>query len=341
MSAVRGFHRWTVVMATVVAALLVGAVATTAQSPGPSVAAGSSPAVAGDTSFIYAQTSPGVSNVTTLAAIDALRAQGFDIEVVELANPDLVIQGVTSGQFQFGRGGTPEIAIQQGADIRSVVGAAGNEWTVYADNDIADCAGLNGRRVGIQSQTGGSTARLRGWLEANCPGTTPEYVVIEGSQNRYAALLADRIDGSPLELADAVRLELEASDRFHLLANLAETQILPTQIYGNNSYMQANPEVVQAFIEALLTEHRKIAADPEYLVTLITTYVPEQENIEEIADRYASVGIFDVNGSLTEEVLQGMVAFYEAAGFTQPGLTPADIADLSYLQAVLTKIGEQ
>jgi ABC-type glycerol-3-phosphate transport system substrate-binding protein len=114
-------------------------VPTVAPTPAASGAASAAPSGSaastlppGTKTFTYAQTTPGFSNVPTLAALDALKSQGYTIDVVELADADLIIQGVTKGQFQFGRGGTPEVAIQNGAKVINVGSLAGNEWTVYA-----------------------------------------------------------------------------------------------------------------------------------------------------------------------------------------------------------------
>jgi ABC-type nitrate/sulfonate/bicarbonate transport system substrate-binding protein len=182
---------------------------------------------------------------------------------------------------------------------------------------------------------------LKGWIEATCSGIKPNYIVIAGSPNRYAALLADQIDASPLELADAVRLEGEASDRFHLLANLNETQKLPTTLYTNPDWASQNPGTVQAFLQALIEENRKIASQQGYLAQLVTKYMPKTEKINETAARYVQTGIFDVNGELNESVAKGILDFDEKYGFTKPGLALNQVFDLSYLNAVLDRIGRK
>ena len=84
-----------------------------------------------------------------------------------------------------------------------------NEWTLYAKNDIADCAGLDGKKLAIHSQGAVSTSMVKNYVATVCSGTEPEYIVIEGSPNRVAALRANQIDASPLELADAIGIDAQ------------------------------------------------------------------------------------------------------------------------------------
>lgn len=293
--------------------------------------------------FTVGFTTPGVASLPFLAAIDALREEGYEIETPELAEPELLVDGLARGEFQFSSETTNAalLAAQQGAPVRIVSDLLDNSWTVYGAEGYGTCEDLDGVRVAIHSEGSASAAMIRDWIATECPGTEPNYLVIAGSPNRYAALLAGEIDATPLELADAMALEAEAGDRFTRITSMAESlpQLRPTTVYGNGDWMAENPEVTRTLIQAQLEQNRMVAEDPAYLVELIERYLPEQENVEAVAEAYAPM--FPVNGGLSEENLEFTIDFFAGAGAIEPGLAVEEAADLSYLRNVLDEIGTE
>jgi NitT/TauT family transport system substrate-binding protein len=297
--------------------------------------------------FTVAFTSPGVSSVPLLQAIDDLNAQGFEIDAPVIGESELAVQGVFQGKFQYSSGTTNGVflANQQGGDIKIISSRVANEWTVYATKDIADCKALEGKKLAIHSEGAVSTAMVKNWVETECPGTKPNYLIVEGSQNRLAALLAGQIDASPLELADAIVLEQKGGDKYHVLTSLAETlpNLKPTTVYGNNDFMKKNPGTTAALINAQLAVHRKIAADPAYFKQIILKHLPDtdQVTLDTVVQRYLDLKLFDVNGGISEDDINYTIDFFTKAsgGDIKPGLTVDDVADLSYLNTVLDVIG--
>lgn len=298
--------------------------------------------------FTVAFTSPGVSSVPLLQAIDDLNAQGFEIDAPVVGESELAVQGVFQGQFQFSSGTTNGVLLanQQGGNIKIITSRVANEWTVYATNDIADCKALEGKKLAIHSEGAVSTAMVKNWVDTECPGTKPDYLIVEGSQNRLAALLAGQIDASPLELADAIVLEQKGGDKYHVLTSLAETlpNLKPTTVYGNGDFMAKNPGTTEALIKAQLEVHRKIAEDPAYFKQIILKHLPDtdQGTLDTVIERYLDLGLFDPNGGLSEEDLKYTIDFFsKASDEIKPGLTVDDVAQLSYVNAVLDVIGRK
>ncbi len=81
-----------------------------------------------DTSFTVALIEPDTTTVPLLAAVDAVREEGFDITVEEAAEPELAIEGLVRGDYQFSAESTSPalIAISKGAPIRIVADVVGN-----------------------------------------------------------------------------------------------------------------------------------------------------------------------------------------------------------------------
>jgi NitT/TauT family transport system substrate-binding protein len=299
--------------------------------------------------FTVAFTSPGVSSVPLLQAIEDLNSQGFEIDHPVIGESELAVQGVFQGKFAYSSGTTNGVMLanQQGGDIKIISSRVANEWTVYGTKEIADCMALDGKKLAIHSEGAVSTAMVKNWVDTECPGTKPNYLIVEGSQNRLAALLAGQIDASPLELADAIVLEQKGGDKFHLLTSLAETlpKLKPTTVYGNNDFMKKNPGTTEALIKAQLDVHRKIANDPAYFKQIILKFLPDtdQSTLDTVVQRYLDLKLFDPNGGISEDDITYTIDFFTKAsgGNIKPGLTAKDVADLSYLNAVLVVMGRK
>jgi NitT/TauT family transport system substrate-binding protein len=300
-------------------------------------------------SFWIGFTSTGLSSAPFLAAIaDLNENQGYDIETPILAQSELVTEGVAQGQFAFGSGANNAVlaAVEQGANLKVIVDRVANEWTLYVATDITDCAGLDGQRLALHSDGAVSTAMVRNYINTNCEGTAPQEIFIEGSPNRVAAMLADQVDASPLELGDSVTIDTEAGDRFHLLSSFSADlpNLKTTSIYVNGDFAAANPQAVTDVVRAVIQQFRLVANDAAYLKTVAETHVPDainEETIDAAVQKYVDLGMFPVNGGVTAENLQYTADFFGPNGTkaTTVAIPLEDWTDLSYLEAVISELG--
>lgn len=302
----------------------------------------------GTKEFSVAFTSVGLSSAPFLAAIEAMNDNGYNVTTQILAESELVTEGVASGNYAFGSGANNSImaAVEKGANLKAIVARVRNEWTLYARNDITDCAGLGGKRLAIHSQGAVSTAMVRNYISTVCPGTEPNYVVIEGSPNRVAALLADQIDASPVELSDAISIDAQASDRFSQLASFAKDlpNLQTTSIYVNGDFAEQNPGTVVALVKAVLEQFRQIDGDAAYLQQVAEEQVPDAVNADTIqaaTERYVELEMFPTDGGVTEDNLQFTAEFFgpDGTGATEKELSVDEFADLQYLEMALDDLG--
>lgn len=300
--------------------------------------------------FTVGFTSLGLSSAPFMAALDELGKQGYEVETPEIAESELVTEGVAKGDFAFGSGANNAVmtANSKGANLKLLMDRVSNEWTLYARTGITDCAGLDGKKLAIHSEGAVSTAMVKNYIQTNCPGTEPSYVVISGSPNRMAALLADQVDASPLEVTDSVALEQQAGDRYGLLASFSEKlpQLRTTSIYVNGDFAEQNPDTVKAVVKAVLEQHRKIADDPAYLTEIAEQYVGDAvdpEQLDAAADIYVERELFAVDGGLTDENLAYTAEFFgpDGTGAVEEPMTVEEFADLSFLKEALDELGGQ
>jgi NitT/TauT family transport system substrate-binding protein len=289
-------------------------------------------------SFTVAVIEPDITTVPILAAVDAVRAAGHQVEVVELAEPELAIEGLAKGDYAISAEATSPalIAIEQDAPIKIIADVVGNQWAVYGRPGVSTCNDLDGRPFGIFSEGAVATAMAKEWVHTECgAGIQPSYLTIGGSDVRAQALLAGQIDATPLEISDVAALESAAGAQFVQVVDFAQRlpDLHPQTVYANSDFVADHRDLAQAFVSALVQEHTKINADPQYLVGLVQKFLPDDadENTAAIARRYVDAGLFDAAG-LTEQNVQGTIDFFVRAGVLEGGMTAADAVDLSLVR---------
>ncbi|MFD0413844.1 ABC transporter substrate-binding protein [Streptomyces sp. NPDC127108] len=296
----------------------------------------------GTLSFTVAVVEPDITTVPFLAAVDSLRRQGHDIDVVELAAPELAIEGLALGDYAISAEATgPALsAIEQNAPIRIIADVVGNQWALYGRPGVTSCDDLDKRPFGIFSAGAVATAMAKDWVRTHCGADRrPRYLTLGGSDVRAQALASGEIDATPLEVADAVALESSTDPGAAGLTKLADfartlPDLHPQTVYANADFLADHREVSQAFVTALVREHARINARPGHLARLVHRYLPQEDeaDVARVAKRYRAARLFDA-AALTPRNVQGTIDFFARAGVIGRGMSARDAADLSFLRA--------
>lgn len=116
-------------------------------------------------------------------------------------------------------------------------------------------------------------------------------------------------------------------------------------IYGtsvNTNFATQQPAAVKAYIKANLEVNRTIAADHALLLHEAARLLDQDEDsLKPLVDRYFELNAWDQNGGLTAEKVAYNYDFLVSLGDFKVGLTTDQLADLSYLNAVLAEIGRK
>ncbi|MFG3258969.1 ABC transporter substrate-binding protein [Streptomyces sp. NPDC048172] len=296
----------------------------------------------GKLAFTVAVIEPDLTTVPVLAAADALRRRGHDVKIVELAEPELAIEGLAQGDYAISAEATgPALsAVEQGAPIKIIADVVGNQWALYGRKGVSSCDELGGRPFGIFSEGAVATAIAKDWVRASCDGGEhPDYLTIGGSDVRAQALVSGEIDATPLEVSDAVALESSRAPgaaRLTKVADFAKTlpDLHPQTVYANADFLGDHRGVAQEFVTALVREHARINARPQRLVELARTHLPEEDegDVARVAERYRDARLFDA-AALTPRNVQGTIDFFARAGVIGQGVRAKDAADLSFIRA--------
>jgi ABC-type nitrate/sulfonate/bicarbonate transport system substrate-binding protein len=285
-----------------------------------------------------------IADIPWLMAIDWLKEQGYDIETISLSNtlgPVAMAQGdidmaSLSNQLAWA-------AIGRGAAIRTVMDKSANTYMLITRKNVQTCADLDGRPVAVGSVSTVNWAMLNAYLQKECPETQPEILVVTGGSNRMAALLSDEVDGAMQDIDDLIELERERPGEFHALIVLAQEfpGLQLNSHAANRDFAEQHPEMVKDVIRAVFAARRTIQ-DANVLRDAITRYVGfEPDRAQQAADTYLARKVWDISGTYTPETVQAIIDFLQEFGDMPPQLKAADVANLSYYNAVLDEIGRQ
>lgn len=289
-------------------------------------------------SFKVALIEPDLTTVPIIAALEAMKGNGYTIEQVELAEPELAIEGLAKGDYAISAEATSPalIANQQGAPIKVIADVVANQWGFYGQEGISTCDDLVGKPVGIFSEGAVATAMVRQWVEENCTTGQPEYLVIGGSDVRAQALQQGEIVATALELSDVAALADRGTPLPPPIVDFSTElrDVHPQTVYANADFLSGNGEAAQAFVDALAEQHQKINEDPAYLVELLQTHLPDSvtESTASTAASYVEKGLFDAT-ALDADNMQATIDFFVKAGVIEEGLTVEEAADLTFSDA--------
>lgn len=288
--------------------------------------------------YSFAMGSPGLIGAFVLETLERVEAEtGHQGEFVELADSDLVVQGAAEGQFDMGSSTTSAVmtVIQNGAELVFVGESSFNQWTLIAKNEIESCADMDGQRLGLHSPGGVSTALYRTWYGRNCENVEPTELYIEGSPNRLQALIEDQVDVSMVELEDVLALP---EGEFRMLANFAQelSDIKTNLVYANTGFVEEHPDVVQAFVTEMVALQQQAMEDADFFIGLLEKWdIDTAAPVDVVVNAYIEQGMLPTDGGMTQSDLEASIALYTEAGRIEPGLTPEEIADRSFIEGAL------
>jgi ABC-type nitrate/sulfonate/bicarbonate transport system substrate-binding protein len=282
--------------------------------------------------------SVGLKQLPAAITAERLNSAGWNIELVEFSEGSIATEALAQGEIQLlsGVAFLVLLARHQGADVSVIAEQNALDFVMASRREIASCDDMAGQRFGLHNLAGDLTNLVYAWMET-C-GAEPEYLVIPGSENRAAAMLADQLDATGLDLAAWLDLEMQ-SDDFHLLARFADDYEDISLAYwsANDEWVLSNRDVAVAFVAELLLTHRMVYEDPSILLRA----AEDRDTGDDSAaiSAYLDLEAFAVNGGVDEDVIRGTIAFYEASDQLPPGLEVGAVFDGSILDDALNIVG--
>lgn len=279
---------------------------------------------------------PDESYLPLLAAIDTMKGKGFDIEAKTLSGSDVSFQSLAANQIQFTADSLPPgaLSVDKGATVK-IIGTRNANLVVWvARKAYQDCSKLDGKPVGIYSETGGYTVLMKLYFQANCPGVKPTYVTIPDSPLRAQAVATDRLAGTALSLPDAVVLQKQYGDQLFVAPlRKALPGVGDEYVYTNAQVLKDHPTIAQALLEAQLQTIRDVYADPSKVDALVKKYLPAAKD-SSVAHQFITEHIWYASGGLGGPGLPNTLKAFDLPG------SPDKLQDKGPLTSVLDRLGK-
>ena len=274
-------------------------------------------------------------------AVDRLNEMGYEIELVQFESPETQTQALASGQINIGSAGPATIfsAAEQGLDLRIFLGYQNNSFALAAKSELSSCESLDGQRVGVHSLESTTYALLLTYIEEECPGTEPNVLVVPGSENRLAGLLADQLDAAPVDFGSLVQLRNERPGDFVEIGTFSDLPVLGGLFYASPDWLAANEEVVKDFIRVYLGTVADAYDDPNLLVEKGETFMPAVDSslLAQIVEPWLANEVFPADGDLDSEQLEFTYGFFAEITPYENLIDAESATDRSYLEEVLAE----
>lgn len=194
---------------------------------------------------------------------------GIEADVQIITGADASIRGLIAGQGEFALAtlGAGILAVGQQQSIKAAIPAASAPYfTFVVRADIRDWAGLAGKSIGYTAISDSSY-----WttvLQLKKRGIDPRvvnWVVVRGAAARVQAMQAGKLDGGQVTVLGA--LELLKDGKFRRLGEVGKDypDLLFSAYWVTDRFAREHPDVVQAFAEALMQEHRNAQRKSLYM----------------------------------------------------------------------------
>ena len=319
--------------------------APTAVPPAPSATPTKPPAKSGTLRFFHILNYD-MRSIPEMMALDDLQAQGYNVTQTSLSSSALIADALSRGDADVAtfNNQTMWTAIAKGATPRTMVQGTQSSPFLLVNQTVKSCRDLDGKSVALPAPTGLNPSLFDAYFKDHCPGVKPQVVVIAEAASRSAALQSGQIDGVLVQFEETLLIEQSAPGKFQRLVDFSKEYplVLVNGIQVSETWAKQNPQIAKDFIRALLTAHRRMNDNPQVLYDEgvkrlgLTPAIAKQ-----VGDAILQGGMFDPNGGLTKENVQYTLDFLAGIKSGPAGLKADDVADFSYLNAVLDEMGRR
>ncbi len=287
-----------------------------------------------------------VRDVPMHMALDALGAQGYTVERLNFANAPLIVEALARGEGEIASANiqTMWTVIAKGAPARTIAQRFRSTLLVASNQEIKDCRQADGKRIGLPNAPGKNPTLFDLYIKKYCPDITPQLVILPETQARLAALLAGQVDAALMQGDEFLQIEKQAPAKFRVLMPLYQEfpQVQGNGLHVQRAWAEKNPEIVRDFLRALVAANRQVLAQPELLYAeAVKRIALEPATAQSSGEAALQLKVWDANLGLTAASAQATLDFLTNAGSLPKTLKLDDVADLSYLNAVLEEVGRK
>ena len=257
------------------------------------------------------------------------RQEGLEVELTNGGGADKVMTAVVSGQADMGLAG-PEAAIyvmNQGKEDHPVIFAqltkrdgsflVGREPGPFSWEDVRGRTIIGGRAGGVPEMTLEYVLRQRG-IEPQ-----RDAVVDTSVQFNMMAGAFTGGNGDYVALFEPTATEVEQAGKGYILCSIGQEsgEIPYTAYFANRSYVEANPETVQGFVNAMALAQQWVAEHTDRQVAeAICDQFPDTDLdiLERVCARHREIDAWNRTPVMEQQALERLETVMTQAGELTP-----------------------
>lgn len=304
--------------------------------------------VALSTTFAYAQDKgtihvgieapASIVDVPMYMALDKLKSDGYDVQISEFQSPETMTLALQQGQVDFEgtSAGTAFSAIDAGFEGKVFLGMAMSDFLMVAKKDLTDCASLDGKNVGVQSQEGTTGVLTARWFAAECPSAKPNILIVPGSENRVAGLIAGQLDASPIDSQNTAQLQAQKPGDFAPIDSFSKSAVLASVYVASDAWLTKSPDTVKALVAAYNDVVNATNTDPTAFIDRTKQLLTDTDPaiVESVAKSYVARKMLVPVSGVQTAVIEDALKFYGSAQAYTKVKTAADVATTDFVTGV-------
>jgi len=282
-----------------------------------------------------------VAYLPTAIALDRLNAMGYAIRAVELGSNGNQLQAFARSAIDIAAIAQVLDVMDQGLDARFFLAGNVNEFLLVGKTGMTSCNDLHGKTLGIHSASSFVGQLALQYMARECPQAKANILVIEGSENRLAALINGQLDASVIDLQDWTMLNEKLPGRFVVTSDFTQTlPIMRVAFAARRDFFTSHPDLVRDWVKVHLDVYRELYQSPDILVQKGRQLLPEVDPamLPKLVQAFVRSNIWPIDGGLSPTAVQQTLDFFNRADDPFKRISrPDQVADRSILDAVLAQ----
>jgi ABC-type nitrate/sulfonate/bicarbonate transport system substrate-binding protein len=279
-----------------------------------------------------------IVNVPMMITADRLTEAGHTVTWTEFQSPETMTLALQNDEVDFigTSAGTAFSAIDAGFEGRSFLGMAMSDFLMVATADLTSCEALDGKNVAIQSREGTTGVLTLRWLEGECPSARPNIMIVPGSENRVAGLIARQLDASPIDSQNTAQLMALRPGEFGTIDSFADASVLASVYIASATFLDGNPEAARALAEAYTAVVNEIYADRSEMMERTKALLSETDPaiVETVVNGYIDRHTLVPVSGVQPDVVADAIAFYGSARPYANIGAPEDVATAAFVEGL-------
>jgi NitT/TauT family transport system substrate-binding protein len=296
------------------------------------------------TSLAVCYSSLAGSQATTWYAFDNgfYEKYGLDVELTYISSGSKAVTALISGDVDIcsAAGAAVVNAVAAGQDTVMIAGLYNvYTGTLFVKNELETPEDLIGKTVGVTQVGSSNDAGMR--IALNALGLVPDKDVtilpIGDEAERLQTMIAGQIDGTVLTSPMTL---IAADEGFRGMFNLTESGI-PYQATGyvtSHGYINAHPDVIEAFLKATIDAIHSMKQDPEGTKAAIAKYmqldlVKDARSLENAYQEMALKALED----FPYPTMEGIQTLIDLSAVSNPSVLdvkPEQVVDITILEKI-------